>query len=146
MCLCHSNADVERSLSVNKRMLTKQNMSMKDKTIIGLRATKAAEQDNGGVQNVLITLDMIKAVEKSHHLYTELLRHEAAMKSTKEAENAKYEVQKRIFEENEADEIAIDVRLQKLKMEERHMMHWEKQCFTLMKVERKYVMDSKQVI
>ena len=39
-------------------MLTKQNVSMKDETIIGLRATKAAVQDYGGVQNVPITLDM----------------------------------------------------------------------------------------
>ena len=41
LALCNSNTDVERSLSVNKRMLTKQNVSMKDETIIGLRATKA---------------------------------------------------------------------------------------------------------
>ena len=45
LALCHSNADVEGSLSVNKRMLTKQNVPMKDETIIGLRATKAAVQD-----------------------------------------------------------------------------------------------------
>ena len=44
-----------------------QNVSMKDETIIGLRATKAAVQDYGGIQNVPITLDMIKFVEKSHH-------------------------------------------------------------------------------
>ena len=30
LALCHSNPDVERSLSINKRMLTKQNVSMKD--------------------------------------------------------------------------------------------------------------------
>ena len=32
LVLCHSNADVERSLSVNKRMLTKQNVAMKYET------------------------------------------------------------------------------------------------------------------
>ena len=31
--LCHSNADVERSLSVNKRMLTKQNLSLRMKQL-----------------------------------------------------------------------------------------------------------------
>ena len=51
LALCHSNAGVERSLSVNKRMLTKQNVSVKDETIIGLRATNAAVQDYVGVQN-----------------------------------------------------------------------------------------------
>ena len=45
LALCHSNADVERSLSVNKRMLTKQNVSMKDETVIRLRVTKVAVQD-----------------------------------------------------------------------------------------------------
>ena len=95
LALCHSNADVERSLSVNKRMLTKQNVSMKDETIIGLRATKVAVKDNGGVHNVPITLDMIKVTKKSDHLYTEYLRQEAAMKSTKEGENSKTEFQKR---------------------------------------------------
>ena len=59
LALCHSNADVER-YHVNKRILTKQNVSMKDETVIGLRANKAAVQYYGGVQNVSITLDMIK--------------------------------------------------------------------------------------
>ena len=40
LVLCPSNADVERSLSVNKRMLTKQNVGMKDETLRGLRAIK----------------------------------------------------------------------------------------------------------
>ena len=60
LALCNSNADVEMFLSVNRRMLTKQNVSMKGETIIGLRATKAAVQDYCGIQNVPITLDMIK--------------------------------------------------------------------------------------
>ena len=64
----------------------KQNVLMKDETIIGLRATKAAVQDYGCVQNVPIMLDMIKFVEKCHHLYTMHLRQEAARKSTKEGE------------------------------------------------------------
>ena len=81
LALCHSNADIERSLIVNKRMLTKQNVSIKDETIIGLRA---AVQDYGSVQNVPIILDMIRIVKKSYHLYTENLRQEAAKKSTKE--------------------------------------------------------------
>ena len=45
-------------------MLTKHNVSVNDETIIGLRATKAAVQDYGGVQNIPIILDMITVVEK----------------------------------------------------------------------------------
>ena len=44
----HSNAVVERSLSINKKMLTTQNMGMKDETITGLRAIKAAVTECGG--------------------------------------------------------------------------------------------------
>ena len=54
LALCHSNADVERSLSVNKRVVTKQNMSMKRKTLTRLRSVKAAIQEYGGVDKVPI--------------------------------------------------------------------------------------------
>ena len=104
LALCHLNADVERSVSVNKEMLMEQNVSMKDEPIIGLRATKAAVQDYGGVQNVPITLDMIKVVEKSHYLYTEHLRQEAAKKSTEEREKAKADAQRRKIKEKKVEE------------------------------------------
>ena len=44
LALCHSNADAEISLSVNKRILTKMNTRMSKETINGLRSTKAAVQ------------------------------------------------------------------------------------------------------
>ena len=96
LALCHSNADVEKSLGVNKRMLAKHNVSMKDETILGLRVTKVAMQDYGGVQNVPIILDMIKVVTNSHHLYTEHLRQKAAKKSTNEGEKTNAEAQEKI--------------------------------------------------
>ena len=74
------------------------------------------------------------------------MRQEAAKESTKEGEKSKAEAQKRKFEEKKAEERALDEKLQKLKMKERHMMYWEKQCLVLMKVERKYMKDSKQAI
>ena len=43
---------------------------MKDETIIGLRAAKAAVQHYGGVQNIPITIEMMKVVRKPHLLYT----------------------------------------------------------------------------
>ena len=42
LALCYSNADVERSLSVNERMLTKLNTGMSEESVNGLRSTKAA--------------------------------------------------------------------------------------------------------
>ena len=55
-------------------METKQNVSLNDETITGPRATTAAVQKYGGVQNVPITLDMIKVVEKSYHILSILDR------------------------------------------------------------------------
>ena len=79
LALCHSNADVERALSINKRMLTKQNVSVKDETITGLTATKAAVQDYGG--EIMYQLPWTYSrLLKSHHLYTEHLRQESKEK------------------------------------------------------------------
>ena len=47
LALCHSNADVERSFSTNKRMLMKQNMSCV-RRLIGLRGIKAAVGEYAG--------------------------------------------------------------------------------------------------
>ena len=55
LTFCHSNADVERSLSVNKRMITKQNVSMKVQTVVGPRALKAAVQEKGSVKDIEAT-------------------------------------------------------------------------------------------
>ena len=49
------NSDVERSLSVNTRMITKQNVSMKAETVVGHRAVKAAVQENGSVKDTEAT-------------------------------------------------------------------------------------------
>ena len=55
LTMCHSNADVERSLSVNKMMITKQNVSMKAETVEGPRPVKAAVQENGSVRDIEVT-------------------------------------------------------------------------------------------
>ena len=62
---------------------------------------------------------MITVVEKSHHLYTEHFRQEAAKNSTKEGEKAKAEAQKRKFKDKKAEERSLDEKLHRLKMEER---------------------------
>ena len=74
LALCHSNADVERSLSTNKKIVTKCNVSMKKETITGLQSVKAAVEEYGGVDKVPITLDTVETAENSYHLYNEYLR------------------------------------------------------------------------
>ena len=71
LSLSHSNADVERSFSINKKMLTKQIMRMNDKTVTGLRAMKAVVYKCGGVTKVPISKELLKVTENSHHLYLE---------------------------------------------------------------------------
>ena len=81
---CHSNADVERSLSVNKRMLTtKMNTIMSDETINGLRSIKAAVQEYGHASKVPITLEMVK-VQNSYKLYSQHIGEEQQRNKTRE--------------------------------------------------------------
>ena len=114
---CHSNADVERSLSVNKRVVTKQNMTMERETLTGLRSVKAAIQEYEGVDKVPITLDTVKTAENSCRLYNEHLREENAKKKQKEAERLHHEAHKRKFEEMKAEEKNLHETLKKLKGE-----------------------------
>ena len=75
------------------------------------------------------------------------IRQKTAKKSAKEAEKAKAEAQKRKFKEKKAEERALDEKLQKLNMEEREVHDAVgKAVSDMMRVERKYMMDSKQAI
>ena len=68
LSLSHSNTDAERSYSINKKMLAKQNMKMNDQTAVGLRATTVAVPEYGGVIKVPIIKELLKVTENSHHL------------------------------------------------------------------------------
>ena len=85
LALCHSNADVERSLSTSKKVVTKHNVSMKKETITGLQSVKVALEEFGGVEKVPITLDTVKTAEYPHHLYNEHLREEQAKERQKDS-------------------------------------------------------------
>ena len=119
LALCHLNADVERSLSINKKVVTKQNVSMKREALTGLRRVKAAEQDYGGVDKVPITLDTVRVAENSYRMYNEHLKEEQAKKRQTEMEKQKCEAQKRKFEEIKAEEKNLHEILKQLKEEDR---------------------------
>ena len=112
LALCHSNADVERSLSVNKRTLTKQNVAMKDETLIGLRVIKDAIKHAGGITNNKISLDVIKAAERSRSVY-----HEKKKKEGKKRESD--EAKKRKIDEKATQENNLRVKLQEYKESEK---------------------------
>ena len=123
LALCHSNADVERSLSVNKRMLTKQNVAMKDETVKGLRAIKDEIKHAGGITNVTVSLDMVKAAENSRRIYYNYLSEEKKKKEEKEKDNEKgpekrSDERKRKHEERVAEEKRLYEKLQEYREKE----------------------------
>lgn len=117
LALCHSNADVERSLSVNKRMLTKMNTRMSAETIVGLRSTKAVVQEYGHASKVPITIYMVKAVQNSYKLYSQHMREEQDKKKTKEKEKEHAEACKRKQSELKKEEKQLHERLEQLTSE-----------------------------
>ena len=100
LALCHSNADVERSLSMNKRMLTRLNTGMSEKkNVDGLRSVKAAVQEYGHASKVPISLEMVKLVQNSYRLYSLHLREEQEKKKHKEREKEQAKAHKRELSE-----------------------------------------------
>ncbi|KAJ8665678.1 hypothetical protein QAD02_007340 [Eretmocerus hayati] len=63
ICICfHGNADVERGFPANKRILQD---NQKEKTLISLRHVWHAVHEVGGIQNVILTESMIRAVQNA---------------------------------------------------------------------------------
>ena len=67
---------------------------MKDETLKGLTATKGAIRYAGGITKITVSLDMIKAAEKSRSVYNDYLKEEKKKKEEKEKEK-KYLKRKR---------------------------------------------------
>ena len=118
LALIHSNADVERSLSINRRILTKENNHMNDETYIGLGAIKAAIKEFGSVNNISVTFDMVKAAEESCQLYVEHLKQEQLKKKQK-AVKKQEQAEKRELREMQTEEKRLHKKLQVLKDEEK---------------------------
>ena len=140
LALCHSNADVERSLSTNKRMLTKNNTLLKPETLRGLRAIKCAIDEFGGVTQIPITLDMINAADKSRSVYSQYLREEELKKQKKE-ELKDTEDQKRKAEERRNEEEKMRVKLNELKEEEKKINQDIANAMTCIKEARNNIKD-----
>ena len=66
LSLTHGNADVERSLSANKRTVTSDRASLGDLTINDLRAVKDHVKVNGEPRNVQITKGLLQASREAH--------------------------------------------------------------------------------
>ena len=76
LSLAHDNADVERSLSANKRTATPERAFLGDLTINGLRAVKDHVKNHGEPHNVPITKGLLQASREAHKAYSKRLSDE----------------------------------------------------------------------
>ena len=93
-------------------------MALNEEAIIGLRASKAAVEECGGVNKVPIIQDFLKVTTNSHRLYTEHLREENVKKRQKEGEKSKQEAYKRKLDEIRTEEKSLLEKLELLKIEQ----------------------------
>ena len=72
LCLAHGNAEVERSLSENKKLLTKERTLLSDSSVNGLRAVKDAVRIQGGVVSEMpVTKLLIRSGQLAHNKYVQ---------------------------------------------------------------------------
>lgn len=83
LCLAHGNAEVERSLSENKRVLTPERSQLTDESINALRLTKDAVRVTGSGQahQMPITPSLIQARRSAYGVYSKRLAEEREKKA-----------------------------------------------------------------
>ena len=69
LSLSHGNADNERSLSINKKTLSKERSSLSITALNGLRAVEDGVSNEGGLSNVPVNKGMLVSVKSSHKVY-----------------------------------------------------------------------------
>ena len=98
LSLSHGNADNERSLSVNKKMFTKERSKLTTITLNGLRATEDGVKSLNGLSHITVTKDMLSCVKDSHKAYMEHIETERKKELKKRCSNAERKRMKRRVE------------------------------------------------
>lgn len=90
LILAHGNADTERSLSENKRIVTKERVNLNDDTINALRHTKDGMKASGGEPH-LVKVDraMLSSCRAAHSVHAQKLREEKEKKEVEKKEKGK---------------------------------------------------------
>ena len=109
LSLSHGNADTERSLSCNKRMLTSERTSMSATSINGCRAVKDGVRTKGEPQDVPVTREMLSSCKAAHSVY------QCRMKEEREKLEEKRKQQRQREEERQEKEKLEKERLERLK-------------------------------
>lgn len=71
LCIPHGNADVERSLSVNKKLVTAERSLLSEESVNGLRLTRDAVSMYKTFTDVPVTKELLTSVKQAHKRYTE---------------------------------------------------------------------------
>lgn len=79
LCISHGNADVERSLSINKKLLTNERTLLSEESLNGLRLTRdAVGMYKGKVTDIPMTKELQSSVAKSYQKYKDRIETEKA--------------------------------------------------------------------
>ena len=96
LILGQTNAESERSLSVNTKVVTKERASLNERTIVGLHVVKEAVRFFDPVSNqpekIIITDDMRRSVKSAHAMYRERLEREKRRGRRKEERSSEKEI------------------------------------------------------
>ena len=68
---------------------------MKAETVVGLRAVKAAVQENGSVKDTEVTKKMVEVVQQAAAKYREVLKQEKELKENKEKQKCEEEAKEK---------------------------------------------------
>jgi len=92
LCLPYGNADVERSLSINKKLLTPERSLLSEESVNGLRFIRDAMSMYKNISDIHISKDLLSHVRLAHKKYKEKVeaeKSEALLLETNRKEAAK---------------------------------------------------------
>lgn len=122
LCLPHGNADVERSLSVNKKLVTPERSLLSEESINGLRLTRDALSMYKSIVDIPITRELLSNVRLAHRKYKERVeaeKSEAALLEMKRKEAAQQQqMQKEALEKQQQNKRKLDDKEREVKKNE----------------------------
>ena len=128
LCLAHGNADVERSLSANKKTVTPERTSLGELTRNGLRTVKDHVKVSGESQNVKITKGLLQAWRDAHKAHAKRLADERDELAKKQRmEESEKEMQREIEKQKEKEVEKLEKGRLNLSDREKELMNSEKQ-------------------
>lgn len=125
LCIPHGNADVERSLSVNKKLVTPERSLLSEESVNGLRITRDAVSMYKSIADVPVTKELLGSVRQAHKKYKERVeaeKYEAQLLERKRKEDVEQqEMSKKALEEQKNKKRKLDDKERRVKKSEMEM-------------------------